>query len=67
MKRTYVKPSGNLSARLAGCGEQPGQQEVRLGKPFIGPAGKGLDSCLIMTKISRIEMYLTNVIKGFIF
>lgn len=63
MKRTYVRPSGNTNAKLAGCGEQPGQQEVRVGKPFIGPAGKGLEGCLIMTKISRSDLYLTNVIK----
>lgn len=63
MKRTYVRPSGNPSAKLAICGEQPGTQEVFIGKPFVGPAGKGLDSCLLMTKISRSEIYLTNVVK----
>ncbi|MBU2249642.1 MAG: hypothetical protein KKD77_23040, partial [Gammaproteobacteria bacterium] len=32
-------------------------------KPFVGPAGQGLDDCLIMTKIPRSSIYLTNVIK----
>ena len=65
MKRTYVPPSGDLTCKLAGVGEQPGFQEVRARppKPFIGPAGQGLDECLIMTKIPRSHMYLTNVIK----
>lgn len=65
MKRTYVPPSGNLNATLAGCGEQPGIQEIRSRppKPFIGPAGKGLNECLLMTKIIRRNIYLTNVIK----
>jgi len=65
MKRTFVPPSGNVSAKLGICGEQPGQKEVRHvpPKPFVGPAGKGLDKCLEMTKILRRELYLTNVIK----
>ena len=63
MKQTYVGPSGNKDAKLAGVGEQPGFMEVRSGKPFIGPAGQGLNECLQMTRISRIGLYLTNVIK----
>lgn len=65
MRRTFVPPSGDLNAKLAGCGEQPGYHEIRSRppKPFVGPAGQGLDDCLIMTKIPRNSIYLTNVIK----
>lgn len=65
MKQTYVYPSGPPEAKLAICGEQPGYQEVRARppRPFIGPAGQGLDECLAMVKIPRREIYLTNVIK----
>lgn len=63
MKKTYVSPSGNPNAKLAIVGEQPGVQEVRQGKPFVGPAGQGLDECLLMAKIPRFDIYLTNVIK----
>lgn len=63
MYKTYVPPSGNMDAKLAIVGEQPGFQEIRERKPFVGPAGKGLDECLTMTKIPRHEIYLTNVIK----
>lgn len=65
MRRTYVPPSGNRQAVLAGCGEQPGIDEIksRPPKPFVGPAGKGLDECFLMTKITRRDLYLTNVIK----
>jgi len=65
MRHTYVPPSGDTNAKLAGCGEQPGYQEVRARppRPFIGPAGQGLDDCLAMVKIPRREIYLTNVIK----
>jgi uracil-DNA glycosylase family 4 len=63
MKSSFVPPSGNTAAKLAICGEQPGYQEVRLRRPFVGPAGQGLDDCLAIAKISRQDVYLTNVIK----
>ena len=65
MRHTYVPAHGDPSAKLAGCGEQPGIQEIRARppRPFIGPAGQGLDECLAMVKIPRREIYLTNVIK----
>ena len=65
MRRTFVPPSGDTNAKLGGVGEQPGFEEVRARppRPFVGPAGRGLDECLMMTKISRREIYLTNVIK----
>jgi len=63
MRSTYVPPTGSIDATIAIVGEQPGVQEIRQGKPFVGPAGKGLDECLIMAKIPRLDSYLTNVIK----
>jgi len=65
MKRTFVPPNGPPDAKLGICGEQPGVQEIRANPPrgFIGPAGQGLDDCLMMTKILRRDLYLTNVIK----
>lgn len=65
MKRRYVPPSGNPNAVIAIVGEQPGEQEVRRGKPFVGPAGRGLDECLALAKIPRQELYFTNVIKDY--
>jgi uracil-DNA glycosylase family 4 len=65
VKRTFVPASGNRDAKLGLCGEQPGMEEIRSRppRPFIGPAGRGLDECLGMVKIPRSEVYLTNVIK----
>lgn len=65
MKRTFVPPTSPPNAIMGICGEQPGMQEIRAipPRPFVGPAGQGLDDCLIMTKIARRELYLTNVIK----
>ena len=62
-RKTFVPPTGPLNCKIAAVGEQPGRQEVYKRKPFIGPAGKILDSNLQDARISRAEIYLTNVIK----
>ena len=46
-------------------GEQPGDQEDRVGHPFVGPAGKLLDRALEEAGIDRNEVYVTNVVKHF--
>ncbi|GAG53517.1 unnamed protein product, partial [marine sediment metagenome] len=64
MSITYVKPEGDLNtAKYIIVGEQPGTTEIRVKRPFKGPAGNVLDECLLKARISRSECYLTNVIK----
>jgi uracil-DNA glycosylase len=46
-------------------GEQPGDQEDRQGRPFVGPAGKLLDKCLEEANIDRRKVYVTNTVKHF--
>jgi uracil-DNA glycosylase len=46
-------------------GEQPGDQEDRTGRPFVGPAGRILDQALAEAGIDRGEVYLTNGVKHF--
>jgi uracil-DNA glycosylase family protein len=46
-------------------GEQPGDAEDRLGRPFVGPAGKLLDEALEEVGIRREDIYITNVVKHF--
>ena len=46
-------------------GEQPGDQEDRQGRPFVGPAGKLLDKCLEEADIDRRKVYVTNALKHF--
>jgi uracil-DNA glycosylase family protein len=46
-------------------GEQPGDQEDRQGRPFVGPAGKLLDKCLEEADIDRRKVYVTNTVKHF--
>ena len=46
-------------------GEQPGDQEDRAGKPFVGPAGRVLDDALVESGIDRSTAYVTNAVKHF--
>lgn len=46
-------------------GEQPGDKEDLAGRPFVGPAGKVLDSALEEAGIDRDEVYMTNAVKHF--
>jgi uracil-DNA glycosylase family protein len=56
---------GPRSARLMLIGEQPGDQEDRAGKPFVGPAGRLLDRVLAEVGLDRGEVYVTNAVKHF--
>ncbi|MBB4038765.1 DNA polymerase [Microvirga flocculans] len=58
---------GPEHADIAFVGEQPGDQEDRLGRPFVGPAGKLFDKALREAGIDRAEAYLTNAVKHFKF
>src|SRR5688500_19694680 len=46
-------------------GEQPGDAEDLAGHPFVGPAGRLLDSALEEAGIDRSQVYVTNVVKHF--
>jgi uracil-DNA glycosylase family 4 len=54
---------GNPQAKLMLVGEAPGEQEARMQRPFVGPAGILLDKILKASHICREEVYLTNVVK----
>jgi uracil-DNA glycosylase len=56
---------GDPSAPLALVGEQPGDQEDRIGQPFVGPAGRILDEALAAAGIDRERVFLTNAVKHF--
>jgi DNA polymerase len=59
--------AGAANARVMLVGEQPGDQEDRQGKPFVGPAGKLLDRALADAGIDPDEAYVTNAVKHFKF
>ncbi len=56
---------GGRHAIVMFIGEQPGDKEDLMGKPFVGPAGKLLDKCLEAAGINRNKVYVTNAVKHF--
>lgn len=56
---------GDPTADVMLVGEQPGDQEDRQGKPFVGPAGKLLNRALEEAGIDRRRTYVTNAVKHF--
>src|SRR6266700_11697 len=58
---------GPAHALVMFVGEQPGDQEDRAGKPFVGPSGRLLDEALSEAHIPRDEVYVTNAVKHFKF
>lgn len=58
---------GPEDARLMLVGEQPGDREDLVGRPFVGPAGQLLDRALAEAGIERGAVYLTNAVKHFRF
>jgi DNA polymerase len=58
---------GAAHAAAVFVGEQPGDQEDRAGRPFIGPAGRLFGQALEATGIDRGTVYVTNAVKHFRF
>jgi uracil-DNA glycosylase family protein len=56
---------GPAPAPLLLVGEQPGDQEDRQGRPFVGPAGRLLDEALAEAGVVRSDVYVTNAVKHF--
>ena len=56
---------GPDDADLMFVGEQPGDQEDKLGRPFVGPAGRLFDEALESADIDRSQTYVTNAVKHF--
>jgi uracil-DNA glycosylase family protein len=54
-------------ASMVLVGEQPGDREDRIGRPFVGPAGRILDEALVVAEIDRASIYVTNAVKHFKF
>jgi DNA polymerase len=56
---------GPTNASLMLIGEEPGDREDIVGRPFVGPAGLVLDKALESAGIDRGEVYITNAVKHF--
>jgi uracil-DNA glycosylase len=56
---------GKTSSQVMFVGEQPGDEEDKLGRPFVGPAGSLFDKALEEAGLDRDKTYVTNVVKHF--
>jgi DNA polymerase len=62
--RTHtVFARGNPDSAIAFVGEGPGQEEDRVGSPFVGAAGQLLDKMVGAMGFGRDDVYICNVVK----
>jgi uracil-DNA glycosylase len=61
--RHAVPGEGPRNACLMLVGQNPGKEEDETGKPFVGRAGKFLNSVLAENGIKREEVFITNIVK----
>jgi DNA polymerase len=62
-RKKAVPGVGNPESRVMFIGEAPGQSEDLKGEPFVGAAGKFLDTLLSEIGFSRADVFITNVVK----
>ncbi len=62
-RRNAVPGEGSLDASIVFVGEAPGYWEDVRGRPFVGAAGRLLDTLLAEINLSRGMVYITNVVK----
>ncbi|MBR2901906.1 MAG: uracil-DNA glycosylase [Clostridia bacterium] len=60
---SFVYGHGDPDSPVVMIGEAPGAEEVKAGVPFVGSAGRNLNSRLEAGGISRNQIYVTNAIK----
>lgn len=58
-----VPGEGPADAEIMFIGEGPGFHEDRLGRPFVGAAGKYLEELLAKIDLTREHVYIANVVK----
>jgi DNA polymerase len=62
-RKTVVFGAGNADAELMFIGEAPGASEDEQGIPFVGRAGKLLETLLEEIGLSRSEVFIANVLR----
>jgi DNA polymerase len=58
-----VPGEGNPQSEILFVGEGPGFNEDKLGRPFVGNAGKFLDEMLNSINLDRTQVFITNIVK----
>lgn len=62
-RKNAVSGEGNPESQIMFIGEAPGYWEDVKGKPFVGAAGKFLDTLLAEIGFSREDVFIGNVLK----
>ncbi len=62
-KHRFVEGEGPLNAEIMLIGQNPGKEEDRTGRPFVGRAGQYLDRVLENSGMKRDDIYLTSIVK----
>jgi uracil-DNA glycosylase len=60
---TFVAGEGPLNAEIMLIGQNPGSEEAKRGRPFVGKSEKYLDTVLRKNNVDRSKLYITNVVK----
>jgi len=63
IRKNAVPGEGNPDSQIVFIGEAPGYWEDIKGKPFVGAAGKLLDTLLSEIGFSRKDVFIGNVLK----
>lgn len=58
-----VPPEGPVPARVMLIGQNPGREEVKQGRPFVGRSGRYLNRVLAENNIRRADIFVTSVVK----
>ena len=58
-----VPPEGPWDARIMLIGQNPGAEEAKQKRPFVGRSGRCLDDVLKQNGIDRKSLYITSVVK----
>ena len=63
MKKRHDFSEGPEDAAVMLIGQNPGREEARQKRPFVGRAGKYLDRVLAENRLVRNRLYLTSMVK----
>lgn len=62
-RKNAVPGEGSSKGQIIFIGEAPGRWEDIEGRPFVGAAGKFLDTLLSMAGLSREDIFIGNILK----
>lgn len=62
-RKKAVPGEGNVKSQVMLIGEGPGRNEDVEGRPFVGQAGKFLDTLLAEAGLVRSEVFICNVVR----